>query len=46
MHIFYIIYIALFTLLQLSLPALGRVSPKLKVDVKKAKGNVPMPNDI
>lgn len=28
------------------LPALGRVSPKLKVDVKNANGNVPIPNDI
>jgi len=28
------------------LPALGRVSPKLKVDVKKANGKVPMPNDM
>jgi len=26
--------------------ALGRVSPKLKVDVKKANGKVPMPNDM
>lgn len=28
------------------IPALGRVSPKLKVDVKNANGNVPIPNDI
>lgn len=28
------------------LPAPGRVSPKLKVDVKKPKGNAPIPKDM
>lgn len=28
------------------IPALGRVSPKLNVDVKNANGNVPIPKDM